>query len=43
MNEHIGHEDIRDSDRQSIISYDHGRMGFVVLLCVLFDSKAELA
>jgi hypothetical protein len=37
---HSGHEDLRGSGRRSVIPYVHGD---VVLLCVLFNSKVELA
>jgi hypothetical protein len=43
MKEHSGHENLRGSDRRSGIPYIDGRMGVVVLLCVLFNSKVELA
>jgi hypothetical protein len=42
MKEHGGHEDLHGSGRQSVIPYVHRRMG-VVLLCVLFNFKVELA
>jgi hypothetical protein len=41
MKEHGGHDYLRDSDHQSIISYVRGRIR-VILLCVLFNSRVEL-
>jgi hypothetical protein len=35
MKEHGGHEDLRGSDRRSVIPYVHRRMGVDVLLCVV--------
>jgi hypothetical protein len=35
MEEHSGYEDIRGSDRQSVIPYVHGRM-YCIAICVLF-------
>jgi hypothetical protein len=40
MKEHGG---LCGLDRRSIIPYVHGRMRVVVLLCVLFNSRVELA
>jgi hypothetical protein len=40
MKEHGG---LRGSGRRSIIPHVHGRMGVVALLCVLFNSRVELA
>jgi hypothetical protein len=34
---------LRGSGRRSVIPYVHGRMKVVVLLCVLFNSRVELA
>jgi hypothetical protein len=33
---------LHNSDHQSVIPYIHRRMGVVILLCVLFNSKVEL-
>jgi hypothetical protein len=35
MKEHGEYNDLRGSDRQSVIPYVHRRMGVVVLLCVV--------
>jgi hypothetical protein len=40
MKEHGG---LRDSGYRSVISYVHERMRVVVLQCLLFNSKVELA
>jgi hypothetical protein len=37
MDEHGGHEDLRCSNRQSVISYVHGRTGVVLLKHVLSE------
>jgi hypothetical protein len=37
-----GHGGLRGSDRWSVIPYVHGRMGVIVLQCVLFNSRVEL-
>jgi hypothetical protein len=42
MKEHGAHRDLRGSGRRSVIPYVHGRMG-IALLCVLFNSRVELA
>jgi hypothetical protein len=43
MKEHDGHENLRGSGHRNIIPYVHERIRVIVLLCVLFNSKVELA
>jgi hypothetical protein len=45
MDEHGGHEDLRGSDRRSVITYAHGRIGVVLLKLALPEpalSSADL-